>query len=701
MNLLAMGLATAGLATPLGALAQEASGKLGEVEVSGSATPVLRTEKVTVGPLGEKSLIDTPYAVDVVPADLITNQQLRSVREAFRFLPSVQGENIRPQTRGLQAGVVQNVRIDGMNIAATTDYPLEQFDRIEVLNGLAGALYGPANPAGTFNFVLKRPTDYTLRRVTLGYATHRDGLLGVDLGGTFGEEQRFGYRVNLVGEGGEQFVDSSSLRRRFASVAFDARLSADTKLETNISRYHFTSKGLPGTFALGNNVVFPAAPDPEKVGYGQPFGGDDNVTDTLSGRIKHRLAPGWTLVAGLLQQSSDRASTVPTNTLTNNSGAYTVTTATTTFTLDRILSNTVALNGRVVAGGMTHDLVLSNTGFDWDRYQPFRTGAITLGTSNLANPTTFNAPAFPDFKDRYKSLSTQQQSLTVGDTVGFNEQWALGVFLSHSWIKVRGYNSTGASVPTSAYDDNGLSTNATLSYKPQPNATAYVSFADSLQQGDIAPSTAGNRGTPLAPFRSQQWELGYKMAVDKLNLTAALFHIERPYAATDATNIFRTVGEQVNKGLELTASGALTPDLGIFSGLTYLDPKVFTPSAATSGKQILGLSRVVSSVLLDYRIAALPGFFVSARLNHATSRPGNNANTFSVDGYTTVDLGARYSTRLMGNAANFNVSINNAANERYWANITPSGQNGYSGAGNGQGTLGTPRTVRATAQFDF
>ena len=161
------------------------------------------------------------------------------------------------------------------------------------------------------------------------------------------------------------------------------------------------------------------------------------------------------------------------------------------------------------------------------------------------------------------------------------------------------------------------------------------------------------------------------------------------------------MGDQVNKGLELTANGALTPDLSIFSGLTYLDPKVFTTSAATSGKQILGLSRVVSSVLLDYRVAALAGFFVSARLNHASNRPGNNANTFSVDGYTTVDLGARYNTTLMGRAASFNLALNNAANERYWANITPSGQNGYSGAGNGQGTLDTPRTVRASVQLDF
>jgi len=137
--------------------AEDKTAVLDAINVTGSASPAYKPETASIGPLGDKSIQDTPYSINVIPSELPQNQQLKSVREAFRYLPSVQGENIRPQTRGLQAGVVQNTRMDGMNSAATTDYPIEQFDRIEVLNGLAGALYGPANPAGTFNYVLKRP----------------------------------------------------------------------------------------------------------------------------------------------------------------------------------------------------------------------------------------------------------------------------------------------------------------------------------------------------------------------------------------------------------------------------------------------------------------------------------------------------------------------------------------------------------------
>jgi iron complex outermembrane receptor protein len=61
--------------------------------------------------------------------------------------------------------------IDGLNAVSTTEYSTEQFQNIEVLSGIAGSLYGPANPAGMFNLVSKRPVDTPLHRVTVGQGT--------------------------------------------------------------------------------------------------------------------------------------------------------------------------------------------------------------------------------------------------------------------------------------------------------------------------------------------------------------------------------------------------------------------------------------------------------------------------------------------------------------------------------------------------
>jgi iron complex outermembrane receptor protein len=113
------------------------------------------------------------------------------------------------------------------------------------------------------------------------------------------------------------------------------------------------------------------------------------------------------------------------------------------------------------------------------------------------------------------------------------------------------------------------------------------------------------------------------------------------------------------------------------------------------------LSKVVGSLLLDYRIAPMPGLAASVHVAYASSRYGDNANTYRVAGYATTDLGVRYLTRWWNTAVTWNLAVGNITNRHYWALITPAGQNGYSGAGNGNGTSGAPRMVHADMQVEF
>ncbi|WP_416193036.1 hypothetical protein [Nitrobacter sp. TKz-YC01] len=49
-----------------------------------------KVNRVEVGPLGKRPLIDTPFSVNTVSEGFAENRQIQSVREAFRFIPSVQ-----------------------------------------------------------------------------------------------------------------------------------------------------------------------------------------------------------------------------------------------------------------------------------------------------------------------------------------------------------------------------------------------------------------------------------------------------------------------------------------------------------------------------------------------------------------------------------------------------------------------------------
>jgi len=659
-----------------------------------------KTNRVNLGPLGKKPLIDTPFSVNTVSEDLIENQQLQSLQEVFRLIPSVQGVNIRPQTRGFQSSVVQNTLIDGLNIAATTDYPLEEFQRIDVLNGLAGAFFGPAQPGGTFNYIMKRPTATPMESFTGGYLSQGQWFGHADISGFADPEQRFGFRLNLLNQDGESFVQNGQLRRQLASFGGDIHVTPDTVIETNASIYHYRSKNLPGTFAVATGVTFPAAVDPTRIGYGQPWAGDDNETSILSGRIKHDFNKDWSLTAGILRNTSDRASTVPTNTLTNNAGAYTTTSTTTTYSLDEVLSNQAILNGRLFTGPLKHDVFLANNGFYWNRYAPYQIGPITIGKASLLDPSIFAEPVLPDFKNRYRAVNTTQQSVTTGDTIAFNEQWSVMGAVSESWIDVHNYSNTG--LVTSQFNASGLSPLGSLIFKPRENMSTYFTYADSLQQGDMAPAGTQNAGQTLAPYRSTQYELGYKVDLGRINLNAALYQIERPYAYTGTNNVFAVQGMQRNKGIELMASGAINDEFTLFGGLTYIDPRLYdTGSTATEGKRILGLSQYVMNTLIEYHVPAIRGLTLSTNVNFATNRPADNANTTFVSGYAVLDLGLRYVQQIQNKQFTFRLNVFNVTNQQYWANITPASQNGYNATGSATGVLGNPRTIRASIQVDL
>ena len=60
-------------------------------------------------------------------------------------------------------------------------------------------------------------------------------------------------------------------------------------------------------------------------------------------------------------------------------------------------------------------------------------------------------------------------------------------------------------------------------------------------------------------------------------------------------NRYKVQGEQTNRGLELSAAGALSPRLSVYAGLALLSAQVDnTGNPATSGKQALGLARRLS-----------------------------------------------------------------------------------------------------------
>jgi iron complex outermembrane receptor protein len=653
----------------------------------------------SVGPLGKIAVLDTPLSVNVVSQDVIASQQLVSVTDAFRFLPSVQGDGVRPQTRGIQGSVAQNTRLDGLNMVATTDYPIEQFEQVEVLNGLSGGIYGPANPAGTFNYVQKRPTDQPLAEFTLGYITSSRITREADISNHVAGVDALRYRATLLDDTGTGYTDDSSIHRQLASIALDYQIAPGTVLESNFSHYHFVSKGLPPLFTLGTGARFPDL-DATNPNYGNPNAGNDNTTETATVRLRHALNANWFLTAGWLYQIADRQSSQLTDTL-STTGAYSVATATATASRFIANSNLIYLNGTEHWGAVEHDLSFGTNGVILSNYNPVAGSTTMIGGSNLAIPQEVALSHLPDFLNRYHSAEADQQSLMASDNLIFSPRWSALVSGSEAWLYSHNYSVKG--VQTSESQNRGFSGSGSLVFKPASNQSVYLTYADSLQQGDVAPATAANAGTILDPYRSKEWEAGYKLALGGVNASAAVYRITRPYAyALGTDNIFRIAGQQRNRGVELMLDGHATRDLSLFGGVSWLDPRLFdTGNASTEGKLIVGLPRVTFNMLASYSVPQVPGLSADLNAHYVTSRETDDANLTDVRGYSTFDLSAAYQTKIMGRHTVFRLSIDNLTNESYWTSILPGGNTGYTGVGAANAQMGAPRQVIASVRFDL
>jgi iron complex outermembrane receptor protein len=664
----------------------------------------------SIGPLGSIKILDTPYSIGVLTEDLLKNSMAVNFKDVSKYLPLVayqeqQGADIlRPQTRGMQGGNFQNSRMDGMQFFITVANAVEQFQQIEVLNGVSASLYGPANPSGMFNFVSKRPTDYDLREVTVSYASDSIGTAHLDLGGKIDSNGIVSYRFNGLFAEGDAWVDHSHNKRVLGSLAIDVRPMADTVIETNYSYYHLIDTGYPGWFSYSETIKLPPAPDPT-LGYGQNYAGVDLLTRMASARVKHDFNSDWHLVVGGLNQDASRNINTPVNNLTNNNGNYTSSLANGFAPRFIMTSDAAYLNGNFMTGWLGHDLTIGTAGYKSQSYSvitPATPASVLLGTANINSPVIFPFPAagLPNVGLNFDSSTTYQQGFNVGDTLKFSEEWSARLAVSQDWFHVDNYNAKAVELPE--YADHGLSPTASAMYKPQANQTIYVTWASSLQAGDLAPAGVLNAGTSLAPYRSTEWEAGYKVSLPKIDLTAAVFRIQRPFANINKVdNEFEITGEQVNKGLELSAVGDVIENLRVYGGVTLLNARLEnTPTLATNDKYYVGAPKVKGNTLWEYSIPAVPGLVATFDWQFSGTRPANDTNSFFVAGYNLFDIGARYNAIILNKKVTWRLAVDNVTDRSYWSTIAPSNLTGAN-TGSLLAHFGAPRTVLAAVSMDF
>jgi iron complex outermembrane recepter protein len=131
--------------------------------------------EVTTFSKAPKELRSTPTALYVITSDDIVRSGVTTIADALRLAPGVEVGRLSSTTwaigiRGLQNNFSKSVLvlIDGRNVYTplfagvywdVQDMPLEDIDRIEVIRGPGGTIWGPNAANGVINIITKRASD--------------------------------------------------------------------------------------------------------------------------------------------------------------------------------------------------------------------------------------------------------------------------------------------------------------------------------------------------------------------------------------------------------------------------------------------------------------------------------------------------------------------------------------------------------------
>ncbi|MDQ0653504.1 TonB-dependent receptor [Pseudomonas cedrina] len=650
-----------------------------------------------LGILGNTDVMDAPFSVSTYTSALIKDQQAVTVGDVLERDSSV-------RSTGQAGGIVDSFFIRGFPVGegnlgelafdgvygVAPNYRVftEYAERIELVKGPGALLYGmsPNNAVGgVINVVPKRSLDEDLTRFTASYAMNTQLGGHLDISRRFGDERRFGVRINGSTQQGDTVIDDQSRHVDIGAISLDYhgdRLR--TSLDWLNQKESFDAASRP--FLIDSGVDIPAAAN-GRTNVSQAWGWSQTRDKSALFSGEYDLSDALTVFAHAGGGKSDVARmSDQTPTLINSAGDTSSIPGYYKFEVKRYTLDTGARLS-FDTGPISH-----RTTVQISRYRDVLSRGIISGApilSNIYHPVDRPKPDIPK-PDTPKVSESELTGVALADTLSvFDDRVQLTLGLRKQNIKSDNYNAAGA--VTTSYDDGRTTPLFGAVFKPWEHVSFYYNYIEGLSKGDIAPSTASNAGEIFAPYVSRQHELGVKVDYGTFTSTLSLFQITKPSGEL-ASGIFSVQGEQRNRGLELNVFGEVTPGTRLLGGVTLLNAELTQSGvAANRGNKPVGVPEVQANLWAEWDTSWLEGLTLTGGAIHTGSQYVNQANTQKLDDWTRFDVGARYSTRIDDRPTTFRATVQNVFDRQYWSGV----------ASYGAFSQGAPRTLLLSATVDF
>jgi iron complex outermembrane receptor protein len=652
-----------------------------------------RIPTASTGTKTDTLLRDVPQAIQVIPRQVLQDQQVRRLNEALKNAPGVIADNSERSAfegftiRGFSnRNILRNGLRDDTNI--TTNVNTENIEQIEVLRGPASVLFGQGGAGGTISIITKKPQSipsYSFEGTIGSFDTYGGAI---DFTGPLNNDKTVLYRLNASVFTTDTFVDFFERDRYLIAPSLTWLIGDNTQLtlEAEYSdQKQPNDRGLParGTVLPNRNGQLPISRF-----IGEPFDEiDKNNRQSLrvGYNFEHRFSENWQFRNNFnfsylsVEQNSLFPSALLEDERTLERGVYIAKFAQQTYNLD---TNVV---GNFKSGSLDHKLLF---GIDLSRDISYDEGLDSLrelDPIDIFNPI-YRRDSLGAITDQFPDTPTISEGLGIylQDQISFSDNFKLVLGGRFDIVTQELENAQGET--TDFQQDEAFSPRVGIVYQPSQAVSLYANYSRSFQQ-----VTGTNFDRRLfEPERGTQYEVGMKVDwTNNLSSTLALYQITRSNVLTTdlrdpSGNTSIQTGEQRSRGIELDITGEILPGWRIIGGYAYTDARVTEDNDIPEGNRINNVPEHAFSLWSTYELQQgnLQGLGFGLGLFYVGERQGDLGNNFSVPSYVRTDAALFYRRN------NFRAALNvqNLFDNEYFE-TAESDLRVYAG---------TPRTLRFT-----
>ncbi|MFW1158992.1 TonB-dependent receptor [Vibrio parahaemolyticus] len=578
--------------------------------------------------------LDVPQAVSVVTKTEMQDRGAVRLVDALDGVAGVNntlGEGSRDQfmIRGFDS--LNDMYRDGMRDDGTLQSyrSLANVERVEIVKGPAGALYGRGSAGGIINLVTKRANGENFTHVKGSVGSNSQYVGQVDSSMAFSD--KVNGRINLEYRQADSYVDHVDSNDFFIAPIIRVLPADGHTIDIDVEYAHqelVPYRGVPSK--NGKPVDLPVS---------TYFGGTNDYQESDSLRVavdyEWRLNDQWVWNNRAafnhieLEQKGTRQGKV-----TGNEVSQTVN----NFGYDP--RTTTTLQSELIWETNDNQLML---GADFNQIDIDLTLASdkTLPPQNIYNPVVGPTPD-PGFKP-FRDNTTTTTGVYVQDVYTWGDLSLIGNVRYDSMELEQQKAGSGKE----KLDDDKVSYRAGLVYRINYDTSVYASLARSWQ----LPYAGIYINPKLAEFfHTDLKEVGAKAYLldNALMLNAALFQIDQEQPQTNVDGDVIDKIEVRHQGIELEARGQITKQWDISVGYSYLDAE-----DKATGKKPNDVSDHLFSLWSTYQLD--DNWRLGGGVKYVGDRYAGNDEAVALGDYTTVDLMAAYTTgrhKIQANAYN-------------------------------------------------